>query len=336
METVRIGIIGCGGISRSHGRNFRQVPGVKICAVADPSEESRARFLEQGMEGAPLDGIYCDHRRMLEKEKLDGVLIASPHTLHFGHARDALESGCHVLVEKPMVTSTRDAEKLLDIQNRTGKTISVAFPGPFSREFAFVRQLVTEGGIGDIHLIAAHVCQNWTPYARGKWRGNPKLSGGGQSYDSGAHMFNAMLYLSGLEVEEVHAFTNNLDFEVDIIAAASIRFKGGALGTASVSGDCPTMHQGVLINGSKGLIKSSIYGGPLEYWNGKDLQESLELPERTGIHQNFADCIKGIDTTPSPGELGLEQARLMDAFYASAESGRPVRIPKKIRSLVAT
>jgi len=332
MNTIRIGIIGCGGISRGHGRHFRKVPGVKICAVADPSEKSIASFLEQGMEGTPLDAVYSDHRHMLDKEKLDGVLIASPHTLHFEHAKYSLEKGCHVLVEKPMVTSTKDAVRLLDLRDQTKKTLSVAFPGPFSREFAFVRQLISRGGIGTIRLITGYVCQNWTPYAIGKWRGNPKLSGGGQSYDSGAHMFNALLYLSGLEVEEVYAMTNNLDLEVDVIASVNIRFRGGALGTAAVSGDCINFDHGIFINGTKGSIKTGIYGGPLQYWDGNELAQSLDLPERTGIHQNFIDCIRGSDTTPSPGELGLQQAQLMDALYASAESGKPVRIPENIHS----
>ena len=66
---------------------------------------------------------YADHRDMLAKEALDAVVVTSPHTMHYRHARDALEAGCHVLIDKPMATSAADARALVELAAKRGREI---------------------------------------------------------------------------------------------------------------------------------------------------------------------------------------------------------------------
>ncbi len=89
---------------------------------------------------------------------------------------------------------------------------------------------------------------------------------------------------------------------------------------------CPVFEQGIYIHGTKGSVKTSIYGGSLEHWDGPNRVTYPNVPETTSLQQNFVDCVKGRATTPSPPVLGLRQARLMDAIYESAKSGLPIKV----------
>jgi predicted dehydrogenase len=329
MDKVRIGIIGCGGMARHHGRLFtKYVPDAEIVALAEPSEANLARFIKEVFEDDPQaePATFGDYRTMLEQIELDGVLIVSPHDQHFQQAVDVMDAGAHVLVEKPMVIRTEDALALIQHADARGKVVSVAFPGPFSTEFQYVREVRERGELGEISLLSGHCCQQWIQNVAGSWRTDPVQSGGGNLYDSGAHMFNGMLYLSGLAVTEVFAMVNNKDQQVDIEAAVALRFSNGALGTATVSGDATYFEQGIYLQGTTGTIKASIYGGSVEHYDRGQRVKYPRVPDVSLLQQNFVDVVRGRAETPSPALLGLRQARLMDAIYESARTGKPVSV----------
>jgi predicted dehydrogenase len=257
---------------------------------------------------------------------MDGVVIVTPHAHHFTQAVDAIQAGCHVLIEKPMVIRTEDALALISQAERHQRIVSIAFPGPFSVEFQYIRDQIARGELGEVQLVTGVCAQPWIRWVAGTWRADLELSGGGNMYDSGAHMFNAMLFLTGLSVREVYALVDRKDQEVDIVGTVNMRFEGGALGTAAVTGNSPVMEQGIYIQGTKGSAKCSIYGGTMEVWIGKDRIKYPVVPATTSLQQNFVDCIRGRATTPSPPELGLRQAQLMDAIYESARIGRSVQV----------
>ncbi|HEY3231986.1 MAG TPA: Gfo/Idh/MocA family oxidoreductase [Roseiflexaceae bacterium] len=327
MERVRIGMIGCGSMGRHHGRVFtRTVPETVIVALADPDANNLARFITDVFPDQAAPPTFDDYRTMLAEVPLDGVVIVSPHAYHFVQAMDAISAGCHVLVEKPMVIRSADAQTLIAHARAHNRVISVAFPGPFTCEFQYIRNLIARGDLGDIYLIAGICSQPVLEQIRGTWRVQQELAGGGNLYDSGAHMFNAMLYLTGLSVTDVCAFVDNKGEQVDIIATLAMRFTKGALGTATVSSASTVFEQGVYIHGTRGSIKTSIYGGHLEHWDGANLVKYPAVPPAILLQQNFVDCIKGRATTPCPPLLGLRQARLMDAIYESARSGAVVPV----------
>jgi predicted dehydrogenase len=328
MQKVRIGIIGCGGMARHHGKIFtRHVPEVEIAALAEPSADNLARFIKDVFDDPAAEpATFSDYRDMLANIELDGVMIISPHAYHFQQAVDSISAGCHVLIEKPMVINSADAQALIAHAEQHQKMVSVAFPGPFTGEFQYIRNLIARGDLGTISLVSGHCCQRWVQAVGGSWRTMPELSGGGNLYDSGAHMFNAMLYLTGLSASEVFAFVDNKDQQVDIEGVVSIRFNTGALGTATVSGDSTYFEQGIYIQGTNGTIKTSIYGGSLEHWQNGERVKYPVVPEVALLQQNFVDNILGRAGTPSPATLGLRQARLMDAIYESARTGSAVQV----------
>src|SRR5690348_3519070 len=105
-----------------------------------------------------------------------------------------------------------------------------------------------------MYLISSVCAEDWIANVGGGWRTHLELSGGGNLYDSGAHMFNAMLYLTGLAATEVFAFVENKGQEVDVVGTVAMRFTKGALGTAAVSGATTVFEQGIYIHGTKGSV----------------------------------------------------------------------------------
>lgn len=326
-ERVRLGFIGCGNIARKrHGRLFAEtVPEAAIVALADPDRQNLDLFVAEVPTDAP-PALFTDYREMLATVPLDAVLIASPHAFHFQQAMDALDAGCHLLIEKPMVISTPDALALIARANAAGRAISIAFPGPFTCEFQYIREVIAAGDLGDLYLITGLCAQDNLAKFRHTWRFQRALSGGGNLYDSGAHLFNAMLYLTDRAVTDVSAFIDNKGEEVDVVATAALRFTRGMLGNAAVSSATTWFEQGLYLHGTRGSIKTSIYGGSLEHRDGAQLVKYPKVPPAISMHQNFIDCVRGRAETPCPPLLGLRQARLMDAIYQSGETGAVVPV----------
>src|SRR3954468_15862510 len=167
VSSVRLGLIGCG----SHVRN--RLPELEgVVAVSDPDARARSTIVD----GA---SPFADHRAMLKAVELDGVVVSSPHGLHFEHIRDSLAAGCHVLVYKPMVTSSNDAREVVRLARESGLTVSLAVEGMFTAEFRHVRALLEAGELGDVRLVSGIVAQNWVEKVAGTWRTGALLGGGG-------------------------------------------------------------------------------------------------------------------------------------------------------------
>lgn len=330
MKKVCLGIIGCGGISRYHGQLFvNHVPEAEIVALADPNEGNRQQF-----QRAVLDAVharppqFADYRDMLRTVPLDAVLIATPHTLHFQQTLEALAAGCHVLLEKPMVTDSQQARQLVAEAQRHKRVLSIAFPGPHSPEFAYYLQLRDRGEVGKVLLMNGFVTQSWLAITRNTWRQDPSLSGGGQAYDTGAHLFMALMYLSGAKPREVFAWTDNRGAPVDINTVATIRFDNGALASVCVGGDGPVKWENsVWIVAERGGFRMGIHGGFLEHWDAKgDRVRYPHVPQVPSLQQHFIDCVLGRTETLCPPIWGLRQALLMDALYESARTGRVAQV----------
>ncbi|HUK82950.1 MAG TPA: Gfo/Idh/MocA family oxidoreductase [Verrucomicrobiae bacterium] len=332
MKKVRIGMIGCGNFSRHHGRMFGQMSSVQIVALCDTNQQNLDRYQREIFD--PLNQRppqFVDYREMLAKLDCDGVMIVTPHTQHFEQATASLDAGGHVLVEKPMVIGSRKSRALIAHANRVKRVLSVAFPGSFSPESAYIRALLKRGELGDVISVQGFVAQSWLKSTRGTWRRDPALSGGGFAYDSGAHLFHAMLYLTNLQPAEVFAWTDNRGAQVDILATAMIRFENRALGTAQCCGeDVRNWEEGITVSGTKGTVRCSIHGGRLEQWDaqGKLVRYPRVEPVPT-LQQNFVDCILGRDKTPCPPVWGLRQALLMEALYKSAKTDKPAKVGRE-------
>jgi len=320
---VRIGFIGAGGIARAHMRRLADIEEAEVVAFAEPSQASLARMAEDFPEISTRP-VFSDYRDMLAKVELDAVEIHTPHTLHFEQGMAVLKAGLHLLMEKPMVCTTPDAHALIEAGK--GRVFMVSYQRHFQGPYVYMRDQVQSGALGSVQYVAALQAQNWRRSQKGKWRQVKALSGGGQLNDSGSHLIDILLWITGLGVETVSAFIENYDCEVDIDSALSFSFSNGAKGTMSIIGDSPMWWEEFSVWGSDGVIL---------YRNGKVLQgqhPEAELTEVTDFcadsnpDRNFVDAILGRDEVRVPPECGLRVIELTEAAWKSAELGRPVEV----------
>jgi predicted dehydrogenase len=159
----------------------------------------------------------------------------------------------------------------------------------------------------------------------GKWRQDPALSGGGQAYDSGAHILNSLLWSVESEPETVFAFTDNKGCAVDINSVMSIRFANGVLANITISGNCASSGRHMAFIFENGLVEIDGWGGSWIRVYAKDVPENpeIDIPEVHPIN-NFVDTILGNAEVAAGTKNGINHSLLMDGIYESARLGQPV------------
>ncbi len=324
MDKIRMGFIGCGGIMRGHAKRTLEIPEAEITALCDISDEMLEKFYEAVPEVKGLP-VYKDYREMLDKEQLDAVQIATPHTLHFPMGMDALDKGLHVLMEKPMVCTVEHAKDLIAKAEEKDRIVTISYQRHYMPEFRYIRKVIESGELGEITYLSALQCQQWKKGTKGTWRQIPESSGGGQLNDSGSHLIDITLWTTGLAVEELSAYIDNLGTPVDINSALSFRFTNGAQGTLSVVGDAPCWYEDFTIWGENGVLFMRNQQLTHCLPDGQMVQP-VSLPEGGSPDQNFVDAILGRDTNWVPPTCGLRVIELTEAAWKSAELGEPVKV----------
>lgn len=318
MEKVRITAIGCGGFMRYRLKNLMQIPEVEVVALVDPdpAQIDRTRQAYPELQDAPT---FADYREALEVDS-DAATIATPHTQHAQQVIDCLEAGRHVIVEKPMVTSTEDAHRVLEARDRSGKQAMISYQRHLQPEYRFIRDRIREKAYGEVRFVQALLSQEWKRFTKGTWRQDPALSGGGMLNDSGSHMLDVLLWMTDLRPESVVAFCDNRGTEVDIDTAMSVRFVGGALATITIAGDAHCWHEDTTIWCERGSF--FLRGGKLTTVDEAGNKFTADhLAGGGSTDQNFIDAILGRAEVVSPFECGLRVVELTEAAYTSSEQG---------------
>lgn len=326
-SVVKTAMIGTGGMARHHTKRIlQQLETTKISAVCEPSgnayEEFCQLFDDAGQTPPPNEP---DLTTMLAKygAELDAAFIITPHVFHFTQASACLEAGIDVLLEKPMVMNADEAQQLIDIRDRTGRLLTVAFNGSLSPQIRTAVQLLRSGELGNILNVHAVVWQDWKNLAADTWRQVPEIAGGGFLFDTGAHMLNTVSDLVGEDFVEVAAFLDNRDAPVDILGSVMARTQSGSLVTLSGCGDAiKSCHSDVRVFCQQAILRTGVWGERLEIQRGgEDELTPIPVAESLGSWEQFLAVRSGAMENPSPPEVGLRMARLWDAIQASASQG---------------
>ena len=173
MERVRVGVLGLGTMGRHYVKIYSEHPLSEVVAVSAPRQEQ----VDKICKSYSVAG-YTEYKKMLEKKDLDAVVVATPDDCHFEPARDALESGRHVLVEKPFTTLTSEADELIRVAGRVGKKIQVAFNHRWLPSYHQAKVAIAAGEIGvplagyarkndTIYVSTEHI--NWAGKTTSAW-----------------------------------------------------------------------------------------------------------------------------------------------------------------------
>ena len=328
QSRLRIGLVGCGGIARRHAQSLVGSDAADLVAVCDVSTQIMDRFIAEHIAEAPRPTLFTDQDDLYAQSELDGVVIATPHSMHCQHASRALDAGCHVLVEKPMVTTVADAYTLRDRAAAAGKLLLIGYNTPCTPTFQRLRSIVRSERLGKLELVTGYLTQPWlTLTSKGRpWKRDPVLAGGGQAYDSGAHLLNSLIWTLESSPSEVYAMVDFMGMPVDINSALVARFESGVLATIVISGNCPASSSGMEFIFSGGRVSIDGWSGSWlrAYDADGEIDELSCTGEATPTALNFVAAILGQEEPATGPTDGVRQSELMDALYESARIGRPV------------
>ncbi|CAG7626446.1 Gfo/Idh/MocA family protein [Paenibacillus allorhizosphaerae] len=321
MEKVRFLMIGVGGMGRSHIQKLLQVPEAEIAALADPSEKSLEETKRRFPQLAEVP-VYADYRQALEHTAADAAVIVTPHSQHYEQGMACLDAGLHVLMEKPFVAGSENAQRIIQHAEACKKHLAVAYQRHGLGPFVYLRDLVQSGELGRIQYVCAYQAQKWMQATAGTWRQDPALSCGGQLNDSGSHLLDVVLWVTGLEPQSVSACIDNRGTPVDIDSALTVRFKGGAFGTFNVVGSASIgLYEDITFHGDKGtaMYRNNTLLVAREGQNQPIAITTDEFPASSDPDKDFVNLILGRkEEAAAPASCGLRIARLTEAAWTSA------------------
>ncbi|MBI4560287.1 MAG: Gfo/Idh/MocA family oxidoreductase [Candidatus Hydrogenedentes bacterium] len=325
-KKIRVGFIGAGGISHGHYIRLLETKKAEVVALNEPNPEMVKRFHARFPDSVKLP-VFDDYRDMLKNNALDAVVVQSPHTVHYEQILTCLNQGLHVLAEKPMTCTIKHAKALIQKAKAAKRVLMISYQRHFEPSFRYMRERIAKGALGEVQYVQAIQSQEWLRATRGTWRQRLALSGGGQLNDSGSHLVDIVMWVTGMKVKEVFAKQDNFGTEVDINSTLAMKFENGALGSMSVIGNAPRWYEDHSIVGSKGALYLR-QGIGLIHQDEKGQPVNIKLPKYTkNPDSNFVECILGKDVPQTPPECGLRTIEVTEAAWKSAASGKPVRVP---------
>ena len=347
-QPVRLGIIGCGRATLVlHVPALRNVPAVRVVAVADPDEGRRNEAA--GRLGAGRR--YSTADALLASGDIDAVGVITPTASHADLGVQVLESGRHLLVEKPLALDREACARLAAAQAAAARCALVGHNGRWHRLVRDARAFIRGGRLGPIKAVLS-VYTHWHPDASSQPWHRRRADGGGVLFNDGVHHFDLWRYLLDAEIADVSARSRrSATYDDDtcvveatmsngVLASAVLSFTTAPASTIDVFGEAGRLSVSMYRFDGLRFLPNTAYEGSLA-WRAGSLARSLAaLPramaargggsefERSyaAMWAHFAACATGRATpecTLGDGRAAVEVAR---AAIESAEVGRPVAL----------
>ena len=335
---MRIAVVGAGQFGRKHIDTVRKEPACTLAAVADPVQAADL--------GVPHYALYTE---MLEREKPDGVIIATPNALHVSVGLACVARGIPMLVEKPVADTVDASRRLVDAAERARVPLLVGHHRRHNPIIEKARELVQGGALGRLAAVAAlWLVQKPAEYYDVGWRREP---GGGPLLINLIHDIDDLRYICG-EIVEVRAMTSNAvrGFAVEDSAVVTLRFANGALGTATVSDAVPAPWSWELASGenpaypqqpencywfsgtagSLALPRLELWTyGERKGWHAPLQREQLQVqaadPQARQL-QHFCRVIRGEEAPRSSGADATRTLAVIAAVHEAARAGKAVQL----------
>lgn len=358
---VRTGIIGCGNVAHIHAQALRNIPECSLIAVQNRTYPKAEAFAKQY-------GVKACERveDMVTKEKVEVVIICTPHPEHKQPALEALNAGAHVLVEKPLASSLEDCDRMIEAARKGKRKLGVVSQRRFFESCRRMKKAIDDGKIGRpvMGTVSMLGWRDQKYYESAPWRGTWKGEGGGVLVNQSPHPLDIFQWLMNDDIEEVYGLSRNLNhpyIEVEDTALAIVKFKQGGIGNIIVSNSQrPGIHGKVHIHGKNGASvgvqtesgamfiagMSTILRPPeIDIWTIPGEESNIEAwkqedeaffktidPVEYYIRLQDLDFIQSIIQDRSPaitGEEGRKTVALFTAIYESSDTRKAVTLTPK-------
>ncbi len=323
---LRVGVIGCGSISTAvHLRALRQLRGVRVTALADPSAEARVRAGRL----VPTAVLLPDAADLPARDDVDAVVIAAPTGLHAPLALTTLRARRHIYLEKPIATTLEDGRRLTVAANEAGVVAAIGYNWRFQPLVARARELLRARVIGDVRHVSTVFCE---PAKQLGWRGR-RSEGGGVLLDLGSHHFDLIRWLLAATVERVEASVDSHVSEHDS-AFVRLHLDGGRVASSFFSFRAGQADSFELI-GERGVIRIDRYARALSVrgshartttiaamtWRVRSVLRPRSEPSWRSALRAFVAKIRGADVELPTFDDGLRSLEVVIAAERAAGVG---------------
>lgn len=346
-KVIRAGIIGCGKIAMSkHIPGLARLSHVEICAFYNRTRSKAVNAADRF--GSRDARVYDTYKELLQDDSVDVVHICTSNDSHAAISIAALETGKHVLCEKPMALNAKDAEAMTDAAEKNGKFLSISYQSRFREDSQYLKHLCDKGNLGDIYFAKAHAIRRRGIPTWGDFL-NKEKQGGGALIDIGTHALDLTLWLMnnyaprmvvgktynyfGLKENIKSRMTaeSSREYDIDDAAFAFIQMENGATVILESSWALNTME----IGEAKSTICGTKAGADMKKGlriNGVSFNSLYENRIETSeiLDPGFREMeswIKSIRNNEEPvvkASQALVVAKILDAIYKSSETGQPV------------
>ena len=358
MAKIRAAILGCGKVAHIYAKALTALEEAQFAAVwnrtAGKAREFAGRY---GVEA------YSDIQEMVRREEIRLAIVCNAHPYHAEAALPAIQAGAHVLVEKPLAACLADCDAMIGAAKRAGVMLGSIAQRRWYAPVQRVRKAIDDGRIGRPILGTAHLL-GWRDekyYRSDAWRGTWEQEGGGVLVNQAPHQIDLLQWFMG-PVEELCGYWANLNhpsIEVEDTGVATLRFRGGALGSIVVSNSQnPALFGKVWVHGENGAtVGVQTDGGAmfiagmtkiteppindqwtvpgeehlLAQWQKEDADSFAIIPATEHYHllqvQDFLRAIREGRAPAVTGEEGRKTVEIFTALYRSQRDGKSIRFP---------
>ena len=340
--------IGWGMVSLGRHPSGKMAPGINEAQGAH-IEAVYSRDLSRAQEfakGHNARNAYDSYAELLKNPEVQVVYLASPNSLHKEQTIMAAKAGKHVLCEKPMALTVEDCSEMVEVCEKAGVHLGIAFHARHHPGNEAVKALVSDDkSLGTVSLIKTQ----WAGGVRGQvkpgervgreqWWDEPSLVGAGTFMGNGVHQVDMMRWVLNDEVEEVSAITDGQTSEqpLENLATLVLRFRSGTLGVLVSGRRIPDSQNDLVVYGSQG--RAAVYAGMGTTLEGSleavgdniDIRQAFSPPSNAGMYANmveaFGQRINNIEGNSATGYDGMKVCQVTLAMIESARSKKTVSI----------
>lgn len=353
-----IAILGCGKVAHLHAKAIQNLENAKLAGVWSRSKSTAEKFATDYQVS-----FYTEIGKLIFDEKVDLVIVCTPHPFHLQPALEAAKAGANVLVEKPLASTLKDSDKIIEACKNAGVKLGVISQRRWYEPVMRVKNAIEKGKIGKPVFGTINML-GWRDkkyYDSDEWRGTWKMEGGGVLVNQAPHQLDLFLWFMG-EIDEVYGLWKNLNhpyIEVEDTAVAIVKFKSGAIGNIIVSNSqkpgiygkvhvhgengasvgVQTDGGAMFIAGMQGILEppvNDLWTVPgeekmLEKWNAEDAAHFNTIdPMVFYMERQIEDFLNAIQTNTQPlvgGEDGRRTVELFTAIYRSTRDNKPIKFP---------
>lgn len=340
MQTVRFAVVGCGYIGKRHAEMINREPHARLVATVDILSDIQIL----GEDGQPVPHFTSLEDFFRSEIACDVVNICTPNGLHAAQAIEAIRHDKHVVIEKPLALSRKEAENVLFEALRHNVLVFGVMQNRYSPPSRWLKEMVDSGRLGRIYSVHIHCFWNRDQryYTPGHWHGTADLDGG-TLFTQFSHFIDIMFWLFG-DIQNIRGhfadFAHQTLTDFEDAGALSFEFDSGALGTLSYSTAVwdKNLESSITIIAEKGSIKvGGQYMEKVEYCHVKDYQFTELPPTNPGndygnykgsaqnhnfVIENIVEVLNGSGRITTNALEGLKVVDIIERIYAL----RPARI----------